>query len=46
MIGIGVLLFGDFGEVEVRILMTTLTFTMTSILGLACGAYLESGKGA
>ena len=25
--------------------MTTLTVTMTSILGLACGAYLESGKG-
>ena len=44
-IGIGVMLFGDFGEFEIRVLMTTLTVTMTSILGLACGAYLESGKG-
>jgi hypothetical protein len=45
LIGIGVLLFGNFGNVEVRILMTTLTVTVTSILGLACGAYFESGRG-
>ena len=45
LIGIGVLLFGNFGNFEVRVLMTTLTVTVTSILGLACGAYLESGRG-
>jgi hypothetical protein len=39
--GIGVILFGDFGSFEVRVLMTTLTVTAASILGLACGAYLE-----
>lgn len=44
-IGIGVFLFGDFGYYEVRVMMTTLTVTVTSILGLACGAYLESGRG-
>jgi hypothetical protein len=44
LIGIGVLLFGNFGNFEVRVLMTTLTITVTSILGLACGAYLESGR--
>jgi hypothetical protein len=41
LIGIGVILFGNFGDREVRVLMTTLTITVTSILGLACGAYLE-----
>jgi membrane-associated HD superfamily phosphohydrolase len=45
VLGIGVLLFGDFGEIEVRVLMTTLVVTVTSIFGLACGAYLESGRG-
>ena len=45
VIGIGVILFGDFGQVEVRVLMTTLVITITSILGLACGAYLETGRG-
>ena len=43
--GIGVILFGNFGDIEVRVLMTTFTITCTSILGLACGAYLESGRG-
>jgi hypothetical protein len=45
VVGIGVILFGDFGSFEVRILMTTLTVTAMSILGMACGAYLESGRG-
>jgi len=45
VIGIGVLIFGNFGNFSVRILMTTLTITATSILGLACGAYLETGRG-
>jgi len=45
VIGIGVLVFGNFGNFSVRIMMTTLTITATSILGLACGAYLETGRG-
>ena len=45
LIGIGVLLVGNFGSLEVRILMSTLTVTVLSILGLVCGAYLESGRG-
>lgn len=45
LIGIGVVLFGDFGEFETRILLTALTITCTSILGLACGAYFESKRG-
>jgi hypothetical protein len=45
IIGIGVLLFGNFGSIEVRVLFTTLTVTVTSIFGLACGAYLETGRG-
>ncbi len=45
LIGIGVLLFGDFGNFEVRVMMTTLTITAASILGLASGAYLETGRG-
>lgn len=45
VIGIGVLLFGSFDEFSVRVLMTTLTVTVTSILGLANGAYYDSGRG-
>jgi hypothetical protein len=45
LIGIGVILLGDFGNIEIRVLFTTLTVTVTSIFGLACGASLESGRG-
>lgn len=45
LFGIGVILLGDFGSFEVRVLMTTLTITAASILGLACGACLEAGRG-
>lgn len=44
LLGIFVILFGDFGEFEVKVLMTTVTITCTSILGLACGAYFETGR--
>jgi hypothetical protein len=44
LFGIAVVLLGNFGEFEVRVLMTTLTVTVTSILGLACGASIESGR--
>lgn len=42
LLGIGVLLFGEFGEFESKVLATTFTITCTSILGLACGAYFEA----
>lgn len=42
VLGIGVILFGSFGELEGRVLTTTFTITLTSILGLACGAYYDS----
>jgi signal transduction histidine kinase len=45
VIGIGVLIFGNFGHIEARVLMTTLSVTIMSILGLACGAYYETGRG-
>ena len=45
VIGIVVLIIGNFGEFETKVLLTTLTVTITSILGLACGAYLETGRG-
>ena len=45
LIGIAVILIGNFGEFETKVLLTTLTITATSILGLACGAYLETGRG-
>ncbi len=35
------ILFGNFGEFETKVLLTTGMITITSILGLACGAYLE-----
>ena len=41
VIGIGVLLLGNFGMIEVRVLMTTMVITIVSVLGLACGAYIE-----
>jgi hypothetical protein len=41
VIGIGVLLLGNFGWIEARILMTTMVITLVSVFGLACGAYIE-----
>lgn len=45
LLGIGVILFGDFGDLEAKVLLTSLTITVTSILGLACGAAMEAGRG-
>jgi hypothetical protein len=45
LIGIVVILFGNFGELETKILLTTLTVSYASILGLACGAFLETKRG-
>ena len=45
IVGIFVIVFGNFGEFETKILLTALAVTVTSILGLANGAYLETGRG-
>lgn len=45
LIGIMVILFGNFGEFEAKVLATTFTIACISILGLACGAYLETKRG-
>lgn len=42
LIGVGVMIFGNFGDFETKVLLTALTVTVTSIVGLACGAYFES----
>lgn len=42
LMGIWAIVSGEFGEIQEKILLTTLTVVGTSILGLACGAFLES----
>lgn len=42
LMGISAILWGEFGEFQGKILGTTLTVVGTSILGLACGAFLET----
>lgn len=44
IMGIWAIVSGEFGELQGQILATTLTVVGTSILGLACGAYLESPR--
>ena len=45
LIGIAVILFGNRGEFETMVMLTAMTVTVTSILGLSCGAFLETGRG-
>ena len=42
--GIWAILSGEFGELQGKVLATTLTIVGTSILGLACGAFFESPR--
>ncbi len=42
--GIWAIISGEFGELQVRILNTTTTIIGASVLGLACGAYLENQR--
>ena len=42
--GIWAIISGEFGEFQGKILLTTLTVVGTSVLGLACGAFLESSR--
>jgi hypothetical protein len=44
LIGIYAFLFGDFGETEVKILLTTLTISFFSVTSLACAAAFEKKK--
>lgn len=41
LMGIWAIVSGEFGELQGKILGTTMTVVGTSILGLACGAYFE-----
>lgn len=45
VLGIAVILFGNFGDFEGKVIGTTFTITCTSILGLACGANIEIKQG-
>ena len=45
LLGIVVIIIGNFGDLETRVLLTTFTVACTSILGLACGACLEAKRG-
>ncbi len=44
-VGISAILSGEFGWVEIRIILTTLTVSVGSMCGLACWAYLASRRG-
>ena len=44
LMGIWAIISGEFGELQGRILGTTTTIVGTSVLGLACGAYLENPR--
>jgi hypothetical protein len=44
LMGIWAILSGEFGELQGKVLGTTMTVVGTSILGLACGAFLESPR--
>ena len=45
LIGIVIILVGNFGEFEMRVLSSTFSIACASILGLACGAAYEAGRG-
>ena len=44
LIGIFALAAGDFGQLQVKILLTSLSVSCGSILALACGAAIERGR--
>ena len=44
LIGIFVFLFGDFGETEAKLLLTTLTIGGYSLTGLCCSVLYEKRK--
>ena len=45
LLGIVVILFGNFGETESKIMLTNLAVVCVSILGLACGVAFEASGG-
>jgi len=46
LFGIYAFLFGDFGETEIKILLTTLSISYFSVTSLSCAVALEKGKGS
>ena len=45
LLGIAAILSGRNGWFEIRIILTTITIALASIVGLACGAYLGTKAG-
>jgi len=45
VLGIVAILSGNFGWLEIRVILTTVTIAVASICGLACGAYLGTKAG-
>jgi hypothetical protein len=45
ILGVAGILGGSGGWVELRMILTTVTISVASICGLACGAYLETRRG-
>lgn len=41
LIAMGSVLFGDFGDFEIRVLLTTLTISVASACAMACAAYVD-----
>jgi len=46
LIGVYAFLFGQFGDMEIKILLTTLSISFFSIIALACAAAFEMKKGS
>ncbi len=44
LFGILAILMGNFGDMEIRILLTSLTISATSLCGISCGASLEAKR--
>ncbi len=45
LLGIGALLIGEFGEIQAKVLATTVSVSLFSIAALCCAAAAESGRG-
>lgn len=43
--GIAVILTGSWGDLEIRIILTTITLAAASLAGLSCGAHFDTGHG-
>jgi len=44
ILSIWIVLLGEFGDFEIRVLLTTLSISMASMCAMACGAHIEKAK--